>query len=724
MCTLRAHMPGIRLLLVSVTLLAAGCGEDDPTTTINCGDRAPRARSPPAAPVAVTAAAARTWSAPRSPRAPTTTVPGGEVSIACADDIVPGRLRRARAGGHVRRRGHVVRPPVRADAALQGGAAARRAPSRRHVRIVAKRAGQAAPFFPPVSNRAARRRRSLRLARHVPRRRAHDLPGRRRGRRRHARDRAVRVARDHRHLDGRQRRDVDRPAPPRQVRHHRRHRRRARPVDGLHARRWSATSCSAGSAPPRTRPPAAATSASCARSASTRQDQFEITADFEHMITQDGDGVGLTLRRSLYMQGVARPRARAVEPRALQPGQPVRAARRRSGVLRSMPAATRCANPIVLADFYDREFNPTGAEPGDHVLRRRRLRRRSATRVFDPSGTQTDPAEILLAVDLNDNGQRDAGEPVDHQRATSRSRTSAPTAWRARTSPATTRLTNPDPARRRLPLPAQPARHRGQRRLRTGRAVRGRRARRRRRHLPARPGSAGRRRAVATTSARATASGTCRRTSRAGTRATSLVAARRRSPTRSASTCRCGSTPASATSSTTRSSSNTGVGGLMASYQAAVRRLRRLPGARPAQTAESAYDFTEIDWTEMPRNALPPLRQPRRDRRGDRCAATAATSAPRSRSSTARPTAFAWLDKRWPDGDRSETLRRRHDHQGPDVHTSPTTGRAEPVRRCSCRPATTSRRTPASATRSSTSSTATARSRRTSSICRACSRST
>jgi hypothetical protein len=24
-------------------------------------------------------------------------------------------------------------------------------------------------------------------------------------------------------------------------------------------------------------------------------------------------------------------------------------------------AATRCANPIVLADFYDREFNPDGS---------------------------------------------------------------------------------------------------------------------------------------------------------------------------------------------------------------------------------------------------------------------------------------------------------------------------------------------------------------------------
>ena len=76
--------------------------------------------------------------------------------------------------------------------------------------------------------------------------------------------------------------------------------------------------------------------------ASTRQDQFEITADYEHMIAQSGDGVGLTLKRSLYMKA-ARDLARALSNPALYtpahpytpPGVPVS--------FLEQPAATRCA---------------------------------------------------------------------------------------------------------------------------------------------------------------------------------------------------------------------------------------------------------------------------------------------------------------------------------------------------------------------------------------------
>ncbi|HEY5921780.1 MAG TPA: alpha/beta hydrolase-fold protein [Kofleriaceae bacterium] len=138
--------------------------------------------------------------------------------------------------------------------------------------------------------------------------------------------------------------------------------------------------------------------------------QFEITADYEHQITQTGDGVGLTLRRGLYMRA-SRDLGRALSNPALyNPSHPYAP----PGVdpdFFQVAAATRCANPIVLKDFYDSEFNPDGSKDvitfcdgndGPTL----------GNGVFDPSIAATDPAELLLAVDLNANGKRDAGEPV------------------------------------------------------------------------------------------------------------------------------------------------------------------------------------------------------------------------------------------------------------------------------------------------------------------------
>jgi pimeloyl-ACP methyl ester carboxylesterase len=141
-------------------------------------------------------------------------------------------------------------------------------------------------------------------------------------------------------------------------------------------------------------------------------EQNEIGADYEHMVSQEGDGVGLTLRRNLFMKA-SRDLARALGNPALYnptnaylpPGVPA------SYI--TTDAATRCADggEIVLDDFYDREFNPDGSKPvitfcdgndGPTL----------GNAVFDPSIPATNPAEILLAVDLNGNGKRDAGEPV------------------------------------------------------------------------------------------------------------------------------------------------------------------------------------------------------------------------------------------------------------------------------------------------------------------------
>ena len=141
-----------------------------------------------------------------------------------------------------------------------------------------------------------------------------------------------------------------------------------------------------------------------------RADQFETASDYEHMLYQAGDGVGLTLQRSLYMKGV-RDMARSMSNPALyNPANPYTP----PGVPLSFIAqdvATRCANPIVLHDFFDREFNPDGTKPvitycdgGDSAT--------LGLGVFDPNGVHHDPSELLLAVDLNGNGQRDSGEPV------------------------------------------------------------------------------------------------------------------------------------------------------------------------------------------------------------------------------------------------------------------------------------------------------------------------
>jgi hypothetical protein len=144
--------------------------------------------------------------------------------------------------------------------------------------------------------------------------------------------------------------------------------------------------------------------------ASTRPDQFEIAADYEHMIAQTGEGVGLTLRRGLYMKA-SRDLARALSNPALYtPAHPYAPPGVDPAYLQQ-PAATRCASPIRLEDFHDREFNPDGArrvitfcDGGDSAA--------LGLGVFDPAAPQTDPAEILLAVDLDDDGVRDPGEPV------------------------------------------------------------------------------------------------------------------------------------------------------------------------------------------------------------------------------------------------------------------------------------------------------------------------
>jgi hypothetical protein len=137
-------------------------------------------------------------------------------------------------------------------------------------------------------------------------------------------------------------------------------------------------------------------------------DQFEIGGDFEHLPYQAGEGVGLTLRRSFYVR-LWRDQARALgNPWLFNASHPYLP----PGVPETwLAAADRCENPVVLSNFFDREYNPDGAlavitfcDGGDSIA--------AGFGVFDPAAAQTNPVEVLLAVDVNGNGRRDQGEPV------------------------------------------------------------------------------------------------------------------------------------------------------------------------------------------------------------------------------------------------------------------------------------------------------------------------
>ncbi|MBL9004501.1 MAG: hypothetical protein JNJ46_09655 [Myxococcales bacterium] len=156
----------------------------------------------------------------------------------------------------------------------------------------------------------------------------------------------------------------------------------------------------------------------CPNSRAPLAGQGEITGTFDAMPIQRGEGIGLTLRRSLYLRA-NRDLVRALGNWAyynpadpyLPPGVP-------ASTLSQTPEAA-CQSPVVLAGkdrdptakpFYDGRFNREGSHDvitfcdGGEVD--------SQPGVYDPQKTQRDPTQILLAVDVNGNGRRDFGEPV------------------------------------------------------------------------------------------------------------------------------------------------------------------------------------------------------------------------------------------------------------------------------------------------------------------------
>ncbi len=146
--------------------------------------------------------------------------------------------------------------------------------------------------------------------------------------------------------------------------------------------------------------------------------QGETMGSFEAMPIQTGEGIGLTLGRNLYLRA-NRDLVRALGNWAyynpadayLPPGVP-------PSTLAQTPAMA-CASPVVIKGFkndpmarplYDGRFNPDGKF--DVITFCDGGERPGQPGVFDGSRPQTNPAQILLAVDLNANQKRDSGEPV------------------------------------------------------------------------------------------------------------------------------------------------------------------------------------------------------------------------------------------------------------------------------------------------------------------------
>lgn len=139
-------------------------------------------------------------------------------------------------------------------------------------------------------------------------------------------------------------------------------------------------------------------------------DQHELVSDYNHMTYQDGEGVGLRLRRGFYAMAL-RDMARAFGNPVLYNAQHPYAPPGVDPSYFALPYEERCPAPVVLHDFYDARFNPTAehdvislCDGGDDET--------VGYGVWNDQAPQDEPMEMLLAVDLNGNGARDADDPI------------------------------------------------------------------------------------------------------------------------------------------------------------------------------------------------------------------------------------------------------------------------------------------------------------------------
>ncbi|MFO0602144.1 MAG: hypothetical protein U0324_03165 [Polyangiales bacterium] len=156
--------------------------------------------------------------------------------------------------------------------------------------------------------------------------------------------------------------------------------------------------------------------AGCARGSSVERvpqvrDLFEKRQHFENWFYPDGaDGQGGTFDRRSYVQ-IFRDLTRMFGNAIMPPGP--------SGVLpKGVPDeeltrsdAERCAvpSPVRLTNYFDAQYNPRGTYPVITFCDGQNARGHAGE--WD-GGTGNQPMEVSLAVDINGNGRRDAGEPV------------------------------------------------------------------------------------------------------------------------------------------------------------------------------------------------------------------------------------------------------------------------------------------------------------------------
>jgi hypothetical protein len=133
---------------------------------------------------------------------------------------------------------------------------------------------------------------------------------------------------------------------------------------------------------------------------------LEPAQDFNHLFQGAAEGRGgsfgrSTLRRSFHDISKAFGNATVYNPAGpyLPPGVPPEYLARTS--------ADRCAHPIVLKGFKNKEYNPDGTNDVITVCDTR-----TEEGNFDPAHPAEAAYEVLLAVDLNKNGVRDYAEPI------------------------------------------------------------------------------------------------------------------------------------------------------------------------------------------------------------------------------------------------------------------------------------------------------------------------
>ena len=139
--------------------------------------------------------------------------------------------------------------------------------------------------------------------------------------------------------------------------------------------------------------------------------QYEIPSSYEHWVYEPYEGTYIYLRREFYLRAM-RDLVRAFgNPFFYNPSSPILP----PGVPASHLAdEAPCDNPVVLQNFYHRDYNPDGAYP---VITYCDASDNEDSpdlgiAVFDPALPKTNPAYLALAVDVNGNGRRDSGEPV------------------------------------------------------------------------------------------------------------------------------------------------------------------------------------------------------------------------------------------------------------------------------------------------------------------------